>query len=103
MVKPLRPGTDPAISWISPNKPLEVVPGGNAGTLESHAVNKLPIAPIAVFLPSSMLPIVSPSAPLTWPNGADLSSRVDKTTYEIKDLLQLLGLNGLILRRGRSR
>ena len=26
MAKPLRPGTDPAISWMSPNKPLELFP-----------------------------------------------------------------------------
>ena len=32
------------------------------------------MAPIAVFLPFSRLPNVSPSAPLTWPNGRDLSS-----------------------------
>ena len=72
MVKPLRPGTDPAIGRISPSMPLGVAPAGNAGTLESHAVNRLPITPIAVFLPLRMLPIVSPSAPLTWPSGGDL-------------------------------
>ena len=33
------------------------------------------MAPIAVFLPFSKLPSVSPSAPLTWPNAPDLPSR----------------------------
>ena len=51
MVKPLRPGMDPVISWRSPIKPLAVVPGGNAGTLESQPVSKVPMRPIAVFLP----------------------------------------------------
>jgi hypothetical protein len=63
---------DPVISWRSPIKPLAVVPGGNAGTLESQPVSKVPMRPIAVFLPLRRLPIVSPSAPLTWPNGGDL-------------------------------
>jgi hypothetical protein len=41
MVKPLRPGTDPAISWMSLSMPVGVAPAGNAGTLESHAVKRL--------------------------------------------------------------
>ena len=38
--------------------PLGLVPAGNAGTLESHAVSRLPMRPIAVLLPLSRLPIV---------------------------------------------
>ena len=86
IVKPLKPGMDPAISWRNPVKPLAVAPGGNVGTFESHPVSKVPMRPIAVLLPLSRLPIVSPSA-------IDLAQRqrfaawIDEATDEIKDFL----------------
>ena len=90
---------DPVISWRSPIKPLAVVPGGNAGTLESQPVSKVPMRPIAVFLPLRRLPIVSPSAP-DLAQRRRFTARTDEATDEIKDFLQL---RGLILRLCRSR
>ena len=96
MVKPLRPGMDPAISWRSPIMPLGVVPGGNAGTLESQPVSK------AADETNRSLFAIEEIADCFSERAIDLAqrrrfaARTDEATDEIKDLLQL---RGLILRR----
>src|SRR5207248_11627930 len=69
-----RPGTADA---IVPNSPARPPAFGLAVTAESSAVISEPPMPSAVFLPSNSLPMVSPSAPLTWPSTGlpSLSSR----------------------------
>src|SRR6266436_755164 len=62
----LRPGTDVAIVPKSPANPP--APGDDV-TAASRLVMSEPPIPIAVFFPLSRLPIVSPSAPFTWPSG----------------------------------
>src|SRR3954447_21173904 len=69
-----RPGTADTSVPSNPARPPAL---GLAVTDDSSAVISEPPMPSAVFLPSSILPMVSPSAPLTWPRTG-LPSRLSK-------------------------
>ena len=78
---------DPAIIWRNPVKPLGSGSGGNAGTLESHAVSK------AANETDRGLVAIEQIADCFSERAIDLAQRqrfvswIDETTDEIEDLL----------------
>src|SRR3954462_13457332 len=105
-----RPGTAETMVPSSPARPPAL---GLAGTDESSAVISEPPMPSAVFLPSSILPMVSPSAPLTWPRTGlpSLLSKVlsrSTTCFNWSTGAELVGVTGpgmgaVLLTREKSR
>ena len=63
--KPLRPAAGVSVASRGPSVAV-------SDACDSNGVATAPSRPIAVFLPSSRLPMVCPSAPLTWPSGCGL-------------------------------